>query len=112
MSGVDGAAPKTASDAGHYRPVARWDRPAIVNHSGTLYPCRLVGTLVGRYTADNGSEGNDLGDRTWAAEALGLPAALKGEVTVIVSGGASVTAHVQDGCIAGNGVPWLSDGET
>ena len=95
---------------GTYRPVTHWDRPAIVSVGGKHYPCRLVGTVVGRYGSE--SDSCDRGDRMWAAEALGLPPELEGEVTLVVSGTSPITAQINSGRMAGIGVPWLSDGET
>jgi len=98
--------------AGIYLPVTHWDRPAIVSVDGQRYPCRLIGTIIGRYGAEDGSTGVDLGERTWGAEALGLPADLEGEVTLSVSGATLVKAQLKAGHLAGIGVPWLGDGET
>src|SRR3954465_415902 len=72
-------ADEAGSSLGVYRPITHWDRPAILHISGEDYPCRLVGTIVGRYGTQDGQSGEDLGDRIWAAEALGLPMELDGD---------------------------------
>ena len=112
-AGRDGhGADDASSSLGIYRPVTHWDRPAIVHVAGEDYPCRLIGTVVGRYGTEDGAAGKDLGDRIWAAEALGLPAELDGDVMVTVSGATLVKARVRSGRLSGVGVPWLDDGES
>jgi hypothetical protein len=94
-----------------YRSVGHWDCPAMIKNEGKLYPCRLVGSLVGQFAPDAGDA--DTGSRVWAAQALGLPGGLSGDVTVTVSGAVPIDAHLsEDGVVAGEGVPWLLAGET
>jgi len=88
-----------------YRSVGHWDRLAVVQHEGKLYPCRLIGSLVGQFDVDG--PGTDTGARMWAAQALGLPPGLCGAVTVTIAGLAS-EARLDDDQLTGNGVPWLS----
>jgi hypothetical protein len=104
------AVEELAPDAGVYRSIGHWDRSAIVKHDGRLYPCRFVGSLVGHFV---GRGREDSGERAWAAEAIGLPAGLTGNVTVIVPGGEPVAARLTgEGGLAGTGAPWLLGGET
>jgi hypothetical protein len=86
-----------------YRAVRHWDCGAIVNYQDQLYPCRLIGSLVGCFTADGDEP--DTSDRVWAAQALGLPAGLFGPVTVTVAGVAS-DAQLDDDQLTGTGDVW------
>jgi len=98
--------PCLAPDAGVYRSIGHWDRTAIVQHDGRLYPCRFVGSLVARFVGHG-----DSGERAWAAEAIGLPAGLTGNVTVVVPGGEPVAARLTgEGGLVGTGASWLLDG--
>ena len=89
-----------------YRAVGHFDLPALVEHEGEHYPCRLFGSVVA-CSADQGT-----GERFWAAEAIGLPPGLAGSVTVSLPDGASIPAHLTaEGGLSGSGVPWPVDGD-